>query len=67
MAAIARRHGCRMVLRATYLDASGTLAVTMGVAVMDSPLAAQQADATVTSDLPNAGVRAATSVRGWLC
>ena len=60
IAAIARRHDCRIVLRATYLDASGTLAVTVGVAVMASPLAAQQADATATSDLPNAGVQAAT-------
>jgi hypothetical protein len=60
MAAVAHRHGCRMVLRATYLDASGTLAVTVGVAVMQSPLAAQQANATALSGLPNAGVRAAT-------
>lgn len=60
VAAVVRRHGCRTVLRATYLDASGTLAVTVGVVVMQSPRAAQLADATVTTDQPDAGVRAAT-------
>jgi hypothetical protein len=35
--------GCRTVLRATYLDASGTLVATAGVAVMPSPPAASSA------------------------
>ena len=60
VAAILRRLGCRTVLRATYLDPSGTLVATVAVAVMSSPRAAQQAGATVTSDLPKAGVRALT-------
>ncbi len=36
-----RRYGCQGVLRATYLDQSGTIAGTVGVAVLRSPAAAQ--------------------------
>jgi hypothetical protein len=38
-----RRHGCIAVLRATYADASGTLLVTAGVAVLPSVPAARAA------------------------
>jgi hypothetical protein len=38
-----RRHGCIAVLRATYADASGTLLVTAGVALLPSVSAAQAA------------------------
>jgi hypothetical protein len=33
-ARILRRHGCKAVLRATYVDASGSLVATVGVAVL---------------------------------
>jgi hypothetical protein len=42
-ASVLRQHGCVTMLRATYLDASGTLAVTVGVAVLPSAAAAQAA------------------------
>jgi hypothetical protein len=38
-----RRHGCIAVLRATYTDASGTLLVTAGIAVLPSVSAARAA------------------------
>lgn len=48
------RHGCLAVLRATYLDESGTLAATIGVVVMRSEAAARAA----VSALPaHAGLR----------
>jgi hypothetical protein len=37
-------HGCVAVLRATYLDESGTLAATIGIVVMGSVAGAQAAD-----------------------
>jgi hypothetical protein len=47
-------HGCVAVLRATYLDESGTLAATIGIAVMPSVAAAQ----AVANAMPgNAGIR----------
>lgn len=42
-ASVLRQHGCVTMLRATYLDASGALAVTVGVAVLPSAAAAQAA------------------------
>jgi len=39
-ARVLESHGCRAVLRATYLDPSETVLVTIGVAVMPSPAAA---------------------------
>jgi len=42
-------HGCTAVLRATYTDATQSLAVTVGVAVLPSPAAARAA----LHDLPN--------------
>ena len=56
-AGLLRRYGCVAVLRATYVDASGTLAGTIGIAVMSSASAANRAVAAA-SDIPaNAGVR----------
>jgi hypothetical protein len=43
VASLLRRYGCVTVLRATYLDASGTLAATAGIVVMASASAASQA------------------------
>lgn len=52
-----RKYGCVTVLRATYLDYSGTQAVTVGIVVMNSAGAAN--GATSNSELlpDNAGVR----------
>jgi hypothetical protein len=57
LATVLRRFGCVTVLRATYLDYSGSQAVTVGIVVMNSAGAAS--DATVNSELlpDNAGVR----------
>lgn len=43
LAVVLAKHGCRTVLRATYVDGSGTLVTTLGVAVM--PDAERAADA----------------------
>jgi hypothetical protein len=40
-----RSFGCATMLRATYTDSSGTVAATMGIAVMGSPRAATMAQA----------------------
>ena len=45
------RHGCAEMLRATYIDATGSQLVTIGVAVMPGPAAAL----TSISALPSAG------------
>jgi hypothetical protein len=50
------RHGCIKVLRATYVDVSRTLVVTVGVAVLPGGTAARRAAADVNSD-HHAGVR----------
>lgn len=39
--------GCAAILRATYIDGSGALAATIGIAVLRSPAAAQQAWSSV--------------------
>lgn len=57
-ATVLRRQGCVTVLRATYLDVSGTLAVTVGVAVMPSPAAAQAVVNAVMSEPGPPGLRA---------
>jgi hypothetical protein len=49
-----------VVLRATYVDASGTLVTTIGVAVLRSARAAGDADVRLTGGTLTAGVRAAT-------
>lgn len=56
VAALSQRHGCLAVLRATYLDESGTLAVTVGVAVMPSGAAASAVANGVSG---HGGIRAA--------
>ncbi|MBO0810303.1 MAG: hypothetical protein J2P32_18580 [Actinobacteria bacterium] len=56
VAAALRRHGCVTVLRATYLDQSGTLAATIGVAVMPGSDAAERS--TEQLSMGRAGVRA---------
>jgi len=40
-AAVLDRHGCASMLRATYIDATGSLVVTVGVAVMPGQAAAE--------------------------
>jgi hypothetical protein len=45
------RRGCVAVLRATYVDSTGALVVTVGVAVLPSPTAA----GAVASELPHTG------------
>ncbi len=55
-----RRLGCTVVLRATYLDASGTLVTTIGVAVLRSAGAAGDADVRLTGGTLTTGVRAVT-------
>ena len=40
-AAVLDRHGCAKMLRATYIDATGSLVVTVGVAVMPGQAAAE--------------------------
>jgi hypothetical protein len=42
-ASVLRRDGCQAVLRATYVDATGTYVMTVGVAVLPSPTAAAKA------------------------
>jgi hypothetical protein len=58
LAAFLRRYGCVTVLRATYLDYSGTEVVTVGVIVMKSTSAADVAIAEDGSLPASAGVRA---------
>jgi hypothetical protein len=57
-AAIFRGHGCQTVLRATYTDSSGSLTVTVGIAVMHSTTAAQSAVSNLVIQPGQAGVRA---------
>ena len=53
-------HGCSAVLRATYTDATQSLAVTVGVAVLPSPAAARAAQ----RDLPSInGIRLTPGLR----
>lgn len=44
---LVRSFGCAAMLRATYIDAAGTQAVTVGIAVFPSGLAAQRAQAAL--------------------
>lgn len=52
------RDGCLAVLRATYEDATRSLAVTVGVVVMPDPAAAQAALRAFTGTQPRPGLRA---------
>src|SRR5215469_17984692 len=58
-AAVLTRYGCTAVLRATYLDSSGTIAVTIGIAVMRSAHAATLADDSMSSLPESDNVRVA--------
>jgi len=60
VARVLARHGCLVVLRATYADATQSLAVTVGVAVLPTPAAAgasQNALAAQHGNGPRPGVR----------
>ncbi len=57
VASLLRRYGCVTVLRATYLDASGTLAATAGIVVMTSASAAGQAVSASGGGPTSTGVR----------
>ena len=60
VARVLARHGCLVVLRATYADATQSLAVTVGVAVLPTPAAAgasQNALAGQHGNGPRPGVR----------
>jgi hypothetical protein len=54
-----RPYGCAAMLRATYVDAAGTQAVTVGIAVFPSALAAQEAQGGLQSASSGAGLYAA--------
>ena len=56
-AGVLAQHGCLAVLRATYEDATQTLAVTIGVAVLPGRSAAQQS-ARALDHTPRWGIRA---------
>ena len=58
-ARVLERRGCEAVLRATYVDSTGSLLVTVGVAVLPSAVAAGAVAATLPhTGRPGAGVRA---------
>ncbi|HZE32831.1 MAG TPA: hypothetical protein VE198_15510 [Actinoallomurus sp.] len=57
------KHGCRTVLRATYVDASGTLVTTLGVAVMPDAKRAGDAETDFSSSLGVHGVKERYGVR----
>jgi len=57
-AAVLRRQGCQEMLRATYTDATRSLVVTIGVAVMPSPQAVLTSSAALSGHSSlNPGVR----------
>ncbi|MFI0353584.1 hypothetical protein [Actinomadura sp. 9N407] len=49
MAKILAEHGCRATLRATYVDGSGTLVATFGIAVLPDADRAMKAEAALSS------------------
>jgi len=55
---LVRGLGCVTMLRATYVDASGTLAITVGIAVLRSPAAARQASNVAVSLAAGDGLHA---------
>lgn len=57
VASLLRKYGCVAVLRATYLDPSGTLTLTAGVVVMTSTAAANRAVGAASALPAQAGVR----------
>ncbi|MBP2707618.1 hypothetical protein JOL79_27935 [Microbispora sp. RL4-1S] len=50
VASVLRRHGCRTVLRATYVDQTSTFAITVGVAVLRDEAARTDAAAELPVD-----------------
>ena len=66
VAEILRRHGCAAVLRATYVDQSGSQVATVGVAVMPSLAAARAAvNGVVSAPGQTVGLRAAGFPGTW--
>jgi hypothetical protein len=57
---LVRGLGCSTMLRATYVDASGALAITVGIAVLRSPAAARQAANIAVSLAAGDGLHALT-------
>jgi len=57
---LVRDLGCATLLRATYVDASGTLATTVGVAVLRSPADALKAANSESLQVPARGLHAVT-------
>jgi hypothetical protein len=57
---LVRGLGCATMLRATYVDASGALAITVGIAVMRSPREARLAASDALSMAPGDGLHALT-------
>jgi hypothetical protein len=60
IAAALDRRGCTRVLRATYTDASRTLVLTTGIAVMPSATAAQHAVSGFGASHPHGGIKPVT-------
>ncbi|MFI6517413.1 hypothetical protein ACIBF1_17785 [Spirillospora sp. NPDC050679] len=63
LADVLTRNGCRTALRATYIDSSGTLVTTIGIAVMGDTRQAGRAESAISTALGSAvkediGVRA---------
>lgn len=63
LAKVLAKHGCRTALRATYLDGSGTLAATVGIAVMPDTRRASQAEGDFGATLGVHGVKERYGVR----
>jgi hypothetical protein len=63
LAVVLIKHGCRTVLRATYVDAGGTLVTTLGVAVMPDAERADGAETDFTASLGAHGVKERYGVR----
>ena len=63
-AAALRRNGCEAVLRATYVDASRSFVMTVGVAVLPNTAAAASADSGLTK--PRLAVARQASAQGRL-
>lgn len=57
LAAVLKKNGCGQVLRATYVDWSGTLAATLGIAVMPDAKAVHRAETAIVTELGVDSVR----------
>ena len=58
-AAVLRRDGCQAILRATYVDATRSYVITVGVAVLPSPAAAAKASQALSRGLSQGQLTAA--------